>query len=310
MKIFVAGATGVVGRPLVHRLTEAGHDVTALSRSPERAEGLRAAGVRPVLADALDATALRDAVREAEPEVVVHELTNIPAAVDPRHLERDLAATDRLRTEGTKNLIEAARASGARRVIAQSIAFAYRPGPGEPRTERDPLHLEAPSAFAPVIAAVADLEAQVTDADLDGVVLRYGHLYGPGTAYAHDGSIHAMVRARRFPVAGKGTGTNSFVHVEDAAAATVAALEGPAAVYNVVDDEPAAASEWLPVYARLIGAQPPRRVPGFLARLAGGPYARYLMIEMPGASNQRARNELRWTPQIPSWRTGFANEFG
>lgn len=311
MNVFVAGATGAVGRPLVHQLLATGHEVTALSRSRERLHALGESDLRPAVADALDADALAGAVNSAAPEVVVDQLTSIPDEIDPRRLERDFAATNRLRTEGTRNLLDAARRAGARRVISQSIAFAYRPGPGILRQESDPLYLEAPRPAAALIRAVADHEGQVLAAsDLEGVVLRYGFFYGPGTAYAHDGAMHATVRARKLPIAGKGSGTYSFVHVDDAAAATAAALEAPEGVYNVVDDEPATVAEWLPVYADVVGAPPPRRVPTLLVRLVGGPYAEYLMTEMPGASNEAARSTLGWAPRHVSWREGFPRALG
>jgi nucleoside-diphosphate-sugar epimerase len=312
MRVFVAGATGAIGRRLVPSLVEAGHDVAGMTRSADKTESLGAAGAEPVVCDALDADALRDAVARAKPEVVVHELTAIPPAFNPRRMAEEFAPTNRLRSDGTRHLVEAAAAAGARRVVAQSIAFAYAPTEGWVKTEDDELFLDAPEPFRNAVAAVRALETSVLGAgDLEGVVLRYGFFYGPGTSYAPDGAIAEQVRRRRFPIGGRGTGRFSFIHLDDAARATVAAVEGgPPGAYNVVDDEPASVSDWLPAYAAALGAPPPRRVPGWLVRLAAGRYALYTMTELRGASNARARERLGWAPQLSSWRQGFSDALG
>jgi nucleoside-diphosphate-sugar epimerase len=306
MRVFVAGASGAIGRPLVPRLVAAGHDVTGTTRSEERAEPIRAAGTRTVICDALDADALRAAVVEATPEVVVHELTALPHRFNPRDKQM-YAPTNRVRREGTGNLIAAAQVAGARRIVCQSIAFAYAPGERpEVKDEDAPLALEAPLPFGETVQALDEMERAVTGAaGLEGLVLRYGWFYGPGTYFADDGSLARDVRRRRLPVIGKGIGLYSFVHVDDAASATVAAVErGAPGVYNVVDDEPAPQREWLPVYAEAIGAKKPRRVPVWVARLAMGKIATMADVQA-GASNAKAKRELGWEPRWPSWREGF-----
>jgi nucleoside-diphosphate-sugar epimerase len=304
--VFVAGASGAIGRPLVPRLLAAGHEVTGSTRSRERAEAIRAAGATPVLVDALDPEALLQAVEQAAPEVVVHQLTALPERFDPRRADL-YDATNRVRAEGTANLLAAALAAGARRFVSQSIAFGYAPGPRpEVMSEDAPLNLEAPSPFAEAMRVIAEMERAVLQTDgLEGLVLRYGWFYGPGTYYAEDGTTAAEVRKRRFPVIGSGAGLFSFIHVDDAADATVAAVEGGApGVYNVVDDEPAAMRDWLPAYAEAIGARRPRRIPVWLARVAAGKMAS-LVNQQPGASNAKAKRELGWQPRWRTWREGF-----
>jgi 2-alkyl-3-oxoalkanoate reductase len=306
MRVFVAGASGVIGRALVPQLVAAGHEVTGTARSEERAEAVRAAGARAVVCDALDAEALRAAVTEAAPEVVVHQLTALPHRFDPR--DREIyTATNRVRTEGTRNLIDAASAAGARRLVCQSIAFAYAPGARPEVMDEDaPLALGSPPPFGDGVRAIEAMERAVLGAEgLEGVVLRYGWFYGPGTFYADDGSVAHDVRRRRFPVIGKGTGLFSFVHVDDAASATVAAVErGAPGIYNVVDDDPAPQREWLPAYADAIGAKKPFRVPVWIARLVVGKIATVAGVQ-PGASNAKAKRELGWKPRWRSWREGF-----
>jgi nucleoside-diphosphate-sugar epimerase len=304
MRVFVAGATGAIGRELVPQLLAAGHRVTGMTRSPERAERLRAAGAEAVVCDVFDAERLRAAIAEAHPEAVVHELTDLPESYDT-NVRRLTTGTNRLRREGTPILLEAAQAAGARRFVAQSIAFAYAPEGDWVKEEDAPL--SADPAQAEVVNALRSLEEAVVGAPgLEGIVLRYGQFYGPGTYFAADGSIGEQVRRRRFPIVGKGEGRFSFVHIEDAAAATVAAVErGRPGIYNVCDDEPAPMSEWLPVYAEALGAKPPRRVPVLVARLAAGRTAAESATVMRGASNAKAREELGWTPRYPSWREGF-----
>jgi 2-alkyl-3-oxoalkanoate reductase len=306
MRVFVAGASGAIGRPLVPRLVAAGHEVTGTTRSEERAEAVRAAGARAAVCDALDADALRAAVEENAPEVVVHQLTALPHRFDPRDKEI-YAGTNRLRTEGTRNLIDAARAAGARRLVCQSIAFAYAPAARpEVMDEEARLAFGSPPPFGDGIRAIDEMERAVLGADgLEGLVLRYGWFYGPGTFYAEDGSMAHDVRKRRFPVIGKGTGLFSFVHVDDAASATVAAVErGAPGIYNVVDDEPAPQREWLPAYAEAVGARKPLRVPVWVARLVVGKIATLAGVQ-PGASNAKAKRELGWEPRWRSWRDGF-----
>ena len=295
MRVFVAGASGAIGRPLVPRLVAAGHEVTGTTRSEDRAEAIRAAGARAAVCDALDADALHAALVEAAPEVVVHQLTALPHRFDPRN--KDVyEPTNRLRGETTRTLLEAARAAGARRLVWQSIAFAYAPGSQpEVKDEDAPLALGAPPPFGDGIRAIEEMERAVVGAEgLEGLVLRYGWFYGPGTYYADDGSMAQDVRRRRFPVIGKGTGLYSFIHVEDAASATVAAVErGAPGIYNVVDDDPAPQREWLPVYAEAIGAKKPLRVPVWVARLVVGKIATMASVQ-PGASNAKAKRELGW----------------
>ena len=313
MRVFLAGATGAIGRPLVRQLAQAGHQVIGTTRSPDRAGTIRADGGEPVVVDALDRDALMAAVVDAEPEAVVHQLTQIPGEINPRRMARQFEATDRLRTEGTRNLADAARAAGAGRLIAQSIAFAYRlDGPdGELKTEDDPLlGDEAPGSFRRTVKAVAELEKIVVDAG--GIVLRYGYFYGPGTSYAaSDGAMAARVRKRGFPIVGDGGGVWPFIHVEDAAAATIAALGHESSdVFNIVDDDPAPLREWLPVYAETVGAKPPLRVPKLAARIAAGKLAADWATEMRGASNEKAKRELDWELRWPSWRQGFVDAAG
>jgi nucleoside-diphosphate-sugar epimerase len=302
VRVFVAGATGAIGRRLVPLLVEAGHEVTGLTRSPGRVGALSQQGAEGVVGDALDAAALREAVAQARPEVIVSELTDIPQQLNPRHYERQMAGNDRLRVEGTHNLLAAAEGA---RVVAQSISFAVRPVPHRPTTEEDPLWLDAPAPFRRSVQAVASLEEQVTGAG--GVVLRYGYFYGPGTSYGADAAIAGLVRRRRFPIVGGGTAVWSFIHVDDAARATVAALDPQlaAGVYNVVDDDPAPVRDWLPAYAQALGAPEPRRAPAWLARVAAGSFAVTTMTKAQGASNAKARRALDWGPRLASWRLGF-----
>ncbi len=308
-RVFVAGASGALGRPLVRQLLAAGYAVTGMTRRAEAAAELRRAGAEAVVCDVFDADALRQAVAAAEPEAMVHALTALPPEFKPR--EDDLAATNRVRTEGTRNLLDAARGAGVRRLVAESVAFFYEPTGGWVKDESAPLLGDPPGRLAAGLAAVVDLENQVLGGEPEGLVLRCGWLYGPGTYYERGGSVAELTRRRRNPVVGAGTGTFSFVHVEDAAAAIVAALRrGDPGVYNVVDDEPARLSEWLPVYARALGARPPRRVPVWLARLAAGSDLAQQALTLRGAANTKAKRELGWAPAHPSWRRGFPDSLG
>jgi nucleoside-diphosphate-sugar epimerase len=311
MRIFLAGATGAVGRRLLPELLADGHEVVALTRTPAKADALRAAGALPVVADALDRDAVLGAVVGAQPDVIVHQLTALAGATDMRHFDRVFATTNRLRTEGTAHLLEAARAAGTRRLIAQSFTgwpFARTGGPV--KDEDAPLDPAPPKAQRESLAAIRELEAMVAGAapEVEGVVLRYGALYGPGTSLGADGEITALVRKRRLPVVGDGGGRWSFTHIDDAAGGVVAALTpgGPTGVFAIVDDDPAPAAEWIPALAAAIRAPGPRHVPAWLGRLAAGEVAVTMMTASRGASNAKARRELRWTPRHRTWRTGFA----
>ncbi len=306
MRVFVAGASGAIGRSLVPKLVAAGHEVTGTTRSEERTERIRQAGARAAIVDVFDADDLRAAVEEVRAEVVVHQLTALPERMDLR--KKDLYdATNRLRTEGTRNLIDAALAAGTRRFVSQSIAFAYRNQGSRVKTEEDPLLLDAPAPFASGVVALNEMERMVLETEgIEGLVLRYGFFYGPGTYYGSNGTMTADIRRRRMPIVGRGTGIFSFIHVDDAADATVAAVErGAPGVYNVTDDEPAMMREWLPVVAEAAGAKPPFRAPAWLAKLVAGKQAGTFALRLRGASNEKAKRELGWEPVHPSWRTGF-----
>jgi nucleoside-diphosphate-sugar epimerase len=307
MRVFLAGATGAIGRELVPALLASGHEVFGLARTAEKAELVRVAGAEPLLGDALDPASLEAAVRTAHPQVVVHQLTAIPPAIDPRGFADAFAPTNRLRREGTRNLIDAARAAGAERFVAQSIAQAYAPVGGWIKQEEDPLYSAAPEVFRAVFDAVIELERSTLEAgDLAPVVLRYGNYYGAGTAYAEDGSNAELVRRGLYPVAGDGPAHWSFIHVADAARATVAAIErAEPGVYNVTDDEPASVREWLPAYAAALGApEPPRTGP------PRSDYGAFGMLHARGAANTKARARLAWEPRHASWREGFAASVG
>jgi nucleoside-diphosphate-sugar epimerase len=306
MRVFLAGATGVIGRRLVPMLLADGHTVTAMVRSPERADAARALGAEAAVADAFDPAAVRSAVAAAAPDAVVHQLTALPARIDPRKIERDFAVNDRLRSEGTRHLVDAAQAAGVRRIVAQSIAFAYAPGtPGTLHGEDDPLFLDAPKDFRRSAHALHNLETAVLGAG--GMVLRYGYFYGPGSAISRAGSMGEDIGRRRMPIVGGGGGVWSFIHIDDAARATVAALADgvPSGAYNIVDDDPAPVREWLPALAEALGAPRPMRVPALIARVAAGSYGTASMTSAQGASNARAVRDLHWRPQVASWREGF-----
>ena len=321
MKVFVAGASGVLGRNLVPQLVARGHEVVGMTRSASKQDLVRGLGARPVVADALDPDAVAQAVASAEPEVIVHQLTALsgPMSVrDARRPERSLAVimTNRLRIEATDHLLAAGRAVGARRFVAQSFgAFRWARTGGPVHTEADPLDPnDPPPALRTVQAAYLYLERAVTTIEWgEGVVLRYGGFYGPGTgiSLAPDAQMAAPIRQRRFPIVGDGRGVFSYVHVEDAAAATAVAVErGQPGVYNIVDDEPAPVREWLPMLASALDAKPPRRVPRWLGRLLAGEAATAMMTEARGASNEKAKRELGWKPRYASWRQGFAQGLG
>jgi nucleoside-diphosphate-sugar epimerase len=308
MKIFLAGATGAIGKQLVPRLVAAGHEVHGMTRSESKQAMLSDLGAVPVVADALDAAAVAEAVALAKPEVIVHELTAI-GPIDMRHFDRDFALTNRLRTDGTDNLLSAGRAVGVRRFVAQSVAAfgVYDRTGGAVKSEEDPVCTAPPREMRQSIAAIRHLEQAVLGAEwTEGIVLRYGVFYGPGTSLAPGQEQYELVRKRKFPVIGDGGGVWSFIHVADAAEATVAAIErGQRGVYNVVDDDPARVSVWLPALARQLGAKKPMRVPRFMGRLFAGETGVVMMTEVRGASNAKAKRELGWEPRFRSWRDGF-----
>jgi nucleoside-diphosphate-sugar epimerase len=305
--VFVAGATGAIGRQLLPRLVAAGHEVHGMTRSETKQALLCELGAVPVVADALDPDQVAEAVDRARPDAIVHELTAI-GAVDMRHFERDFALTNRLRTEGTDHLRSAGRAVGVTRFVAQSNIGLYAGTGAAVRSEEDPLGPSPAREMRSMVAAIRHLEEAVLGADwTEGIVLRYGAFYGPGTSLAPGEEQFEMVRRRKFPVVGDGGGVWSFIHIADAADATVAAIEhGRRGVYNVVDDDPAPVAEWLPALAQTLGAKKPLHVPRFIARLFAGEAGAVMMTELRGASNAKARRELAWRPTHPSWRQGFA----
>jgi nucleoside-diphosphate-sugar epimerase len=312
MKVFVAGATGALGSKLVPRLVAGGHDVVGMTRSERKAGMIQQMGATPAIADGLDAEAVGRAVGEAEPEVIVHELTALSGSLDLRKFEQSFALTNRLRTEGTDHLLAAARAVGAKRFIAQSYAaWTYERTGGPVKTEDDPLDPDPVPATRTTLDAIRYLEAAVTGAEwVEGLVLRYGGFYGPGTSMSlnPEGEHVEMIRKRKFPLVGESSGIWSLIQIDDAAAATAAAVEGGApGVYNVVDDQPAAAADWLPGLAEAVGAKRPMRVPRWLGRIMAGEAAVTMMTETRGASNAKAKSELGWAPKYPTWREGFAH---
>ena len=306
MKVFLAGATGAIGQQLIPRLVAAGHEVHGMTRSESKQEMVRDLGAVPVVADALDPDQVAEAVGRASPDVIVHELTAI-SAVDMRHFDREFAVTNRLRTEGTDHLLAAGQAVGVRRFVAQSYFASYARIGGPVKSEDDPLDPTPAREMRQAMAAIRYLEHAVLDARwTEGIVLRYGGFYGPGTSMAPGGEQSELVRRRKFPLVGDGGGVWSFVHVADAADATVAAItRGSRGVYNVVDDDPAPAAEWLPALADELGAKRPMRVPRFVGRLFAGEAGVVMMTELRGASNAKAKRDLAWAPAHPSWRQGL-----
>jgi nucleoside-diphosphate-sugar epimerase len=308
MRVFVAGATGAIGRQLVPRLIAAGHDVVGMTRSDSKRAALIELGATPVVADALVPEQVAEAVGSTQPAAIVHQLTAI-GRLDMRHFDRDFALTNRLRTEGTDNLLSAGRAAGVGRFVAQSYtSWPYARTGGKIKREDDPLDPTPAKEMRESLAAIRHLEQAVTSADwTEGIVLRYGAFYGPGTSLARGGEQLEMVNRRRLPVVGDGAGVWSFVHIEDAAEATVAAVErGERGIYNIVDDEPAPVAEWLPALAEQIGAPKPWRVPRLVGRLFAGEAGIVMMTDARGASNDKAKRSLGWKPQHASWRQGFA----
>jgi len=303
MRVFVAGATGALGQHLVPELIAAGHEVIATTRTPGKVARLRAAGAEPVVVDGLDREAVIAAVRAAEPDVIVHQMTALTGGTSLRNVDKTFAATNELRVRGTDNLLEAASRAGVRRFVAQSNAGMYERSGGPVKTEDDPLVARAPSpSSARTLAAIKHVDQAVPLAVPEGIVLRYGGFYGPGASDI----LLDMMRKRRVPVIGGGTGIWSFIEITDAAAATLAAIDrAEPGVYNVVDSDPAPVAEWLPYLAKVVGAKPPLRLPAWLARLLAGEFVVDQMTNWRGASNEKARKELGWEPRYPSWREGF-----
>jgi nucleoside-diphosphate-sugar epimerase len=315
MKIFVAGATGALGRQLVPMLVSDGHEVTGMTRTPAKQDLISGMGARPAVADALDPEAVAQAVAQAEPEAVIHELTAIDTSSMGRSLDKMFALTNRLRTEGTDHLLAAARAVGAKRFLGQSFAgWPFERTGGPIKAEDDPLESSPPKTVSETLGAIRYLEETVTGAEgIEGLALRYGGFYGPGTSISLDpvGEQVEMIRKRRLPIIGDGAGIWSLVHIADAAAATVAALDhGAPGTYNVVDDEPVPVSVMLPELAKAVGAKPPRRFPRWIGRLLAGEGNTLMMTEVRGASNAKAKRELGWELRYPSWRQGFRNGLG
>jgi nucleoside-diphosphate-sugar epimerase len=312
MRVFVGGATGAMGRQLVPGLVAAGHEVHGMTRSESKQAAVYELGAVPVVADALDPDQVAEAVGRAKPDVIVHQLTAI-RTLDPRHFDRDFALTNRLRTEGTDHLLSAGHAVGVRRFVAQSYcAWPYARTGGAVKVEEDPLDPSPANEMRDSLAAIRHLEQAVLGADwTEGIVLRYGAFYGPGTSMSPGGEQFEMVRKRKFPVVGDGGGVWSFIHIADAAEATVAAVDrGRPGVYNVVDDDPAPVADWLPALAHALGAKEPMRIPRFIGRLFAGEAGAVMMTEIRGASNAKAKRELAWLPAHPSWRQGFAAAAG
>jgi nucleoside-diphosphate-sugar epimerase len=313
MKIFVAGASGAVGKRLVPLLVGRGHVVLATTRSADKATELKALGAEPVVMDALDRAAVVRALESSRPEVVVHQLTALSQAKSLKRFDQEFAVTNRLRTQGTDNLLEGARAAGVRRFVAQSFTGWTNPRYGSRvKTEEDPLDPHPPHSMRQTLDAIRYVEQVVGDSrDADGIVLRYGSLYGPGTHFGPGGDILEAVRRRRFPIVGSGAGMWSFIHVDDIAMATVIAAEGaPPGVYNVVDDEPAEAGTWVPELARVAGARPPRHVPVWFARLMIGDAGVAMMTQSRGSSNAKVKHAFNWQPSHRTWREGFRSDLG
>lgn len=309
MKVLLAGPTGVVGRQLIPLLTSVGHQVTGLASGPDRARAVSALGASVAVADLLDRAAVRQVVRHVAPDAVVHMATAIPATVHPRRMVTEFEVTNRLRAEGTRNLLDAADEIGVERVVTQGLAYAYDPDGAGLAVEDDHLWRRPAEQFLPVLGALRELERRTLQSN--GTILRLGHLYGPGTIYAPDGSFAAQVRAGKLPLVGGGTSVFSFTHAYDAATAILAVLDRSAGgPINIVDDEPAAMSTWLPYFARLVGGRPPRSVPAMLAKMVAGGWGVAYMTQLRGADNTRAKLMLDWKPRYASWRNGFSDLLG
>jgi nucleoside-diphosphate-sugar epimerase len=309
MRIFVAGAAGALGKQLIPRLVENGHEVTGMTRSESKSRVVEELAATPVVADGLEPEQVASAVADADPEVIVHELTALSGNPDMRHWDRYFELTNRLRTEATDHLLAAGRAVGVKRFVAQSYAgWPYARDGAAAKSEEEQLDPHPVPAMRQTFDAIRYLEGTVTGAEwTEGIVLRYGGFYGPGTSLWPDGEIDELLQKRRFPVVGDGNGVWSFVRIDDAATATVAAIEdGERGIYNVVDDSPEPVSEWLPGIAEALGAKPPRHVPRWLGRVLAGEAVAVMMTEVRGASNEKAKRELGWSPKFPSWREGLA----
>jgi nucleoside-diphosphate-sugar epimerase len=309
MRIFVAGAAGALGKQLIPRLVENGHEVTGMTRSESKSPVVEELGATPVVADGLDPEQVASAVAEANPDVIVHELTALSGNPDMRHWDRYFELTNKLRTEATDHLLAAGRAVGIKRFVAQSYAgWPYARSGATVKTEEDPLDPTPVPAMRQSFDAIRYVEDTVTGADwTEGIVLRYGGFYGPGTSLWPGGEIPELLHKRKFPLVGDGQGIWSFVRIDDAAAATVAAIEnGKRGIYNIVDDSPEPVSEWLPGVAEALGAKPPLHVPRWLGRVLAGEVVAVMMTEVRGASNEKAKRELGWSPEYPSWREGLA----
>ncbi len=304
MKVFIAGASGAVGSRLIPQLIAHGDQVVAMTRSPGKAGELRALGAEPVVADALNRESVRDAVMRAEPDAISHQLTALTGVKSFRNFDKEFELTNRLRTEGTDNLIEAARAAGVGRFVAQSYGnWIYERTGTALKTEEDALDPTPPAKQVHSLAAIKHLESAVV---ANGIALRYGGFYGPGTDLSTSGTFADLIKKRRFPIVGSGAGVWTFLHIDDAASATVAALRrGGAGVYNVVDDQPAPVSQWLPYLAEVLGAKPPRHIPVWLGRIAAGDVGVSMMTQIRGSSNAKAKRELGWTPRYRSYKEGF-----
>jgi 2-alkyl-3-oxoalkanoate reductase len=313
MKIFVAGGTGAIGKFLVPHLVESGHEVVALVRSAQRAKALEEEGVKVAVADALDKEKLTMVITATKPEVIIHQLTALTGMGNLKKFDEEFALTNRLRTEATDTMLAAARAVGTRRFIVQSFCgWVFSREGGPVKTEEDSLDPNPPASFSNTLAAIRYLEDAVRrTVDLQALALRYGFFYGPGTSIAKDGSVVELVRKRRIPIVGDGGGIWSFIHIADAARATVAAIShGQPGIYNVVDDEPAPVSAWLPVLAEAVRAKPPLRVPVWLGKLTIGDGGVSMMTKTRGGSNAKAKRELEWQPRYASWRRGFVEGLG
>lgn len=311
MNVFVAGGTGAIGGPLIRELLGDGHDVFALTRSADRARELERASARAVVCDVFDRDRIIREVGRVRPQAVINQLTNLPASLNPRRLKSIYSANDRVRREGTANLLAAARLCGAERIVVQSAGYWYAPEGNEVKTEDDPLYTDAPDPIGQAVRTMLEAEKSVlAEPAIGATVLRYGQFYGPRTWYAREGDIGRRVRKGMYPMIGDGSAALSFIHVDDAAQATVAALTAKPGVYNVVDDDPAPPAEWMPVYAQALGARPPRRVPVGLAELLAGKPLVTWSVSTRGASNGKAKAELGWKPVYASWRRGFFEALG
>lgn len=310
MRVLVAGATGAIGAPILELLKLGGHVPIGTSRSESKVKQLRSADIEAVAMDPLNPASVRAAVESVEPEAIINQLTALADATDLRHFDKAFAKTNELRTTGTRNLVEAAKAAGVQRIVSQSFGgWIYEPT-GSPATEADPLVTNPPDSGQTLKAIKESEQVVTTTPGIDGVALRYGFFYGPGTNLAPGGQIAELVKKRRFPIVGDGAGVWSLVHINDAASASIAALNGPTGVFNLADDDPQAVRVWLPVLCESMGAKPPRKVPVFLAKLLAGPRTASMMVSNSGMSSEAFKQSFDWAPQWSSWRQGFSDTFG